>query len=786
MQPLTMEGLDVCPLEESAALLKFTLRAAHAGSWAWDIVTGEVFWSEEFHHLAGTSPATCQPSYAAWLQTIHPQDQQNAVQEMQVALEERRELNNEFRMIRSDGAVRWMRSQGRALYDSGGKPTRMVGVTFDINKSKLAEEALRRREEELRIITNGVPALISYVDTEQRYRFNNTMYEEWFGHRREEISGKHVREVLGDVAYEEIRPHVESALAGRETRFETWIQYRGAGLRCVEARYVPHTDDQGEVQGFFALVTDVSERKHVEERHRLQAEELATLMDATPAAVWVTHDPDCRTISGSHAGYELLRMPVGSNLCKTAGDEDAVPHFKVLKDGVELTPDELPMQRAARGAEVRGFEGEVVFDDGSRLHLFGNAMPLHGPEGKVRGAIGAFVDITQRKLAEEALKESDRRKDDFLAMLAHELRNPLAPIRNAVQVMRQLGTQDPRLQEMRDVVDRQTDQLAHIVDDLLDISRISLGKVEFRKEKTDFLTVIGRAVETSRPFIDARGHRLTVSLPPEPLQVEGDVTRLTQVVSNLLHNAAKYTETGGDIRVTVEGRGPEVQIRVKDNGIGIPAAVLPHVFDLFTQSEHTLGRSEGGLGIGLSLVKNIVEVHGGTVRAFSAGPGQGTEVVVSLPAWTGTSHPAPAETANLAVERHAFPNRRRILVVDDNVDTAESMALLLGLEGHEVRTAYDGPSAIETAEALQPHVVLLDIGLPKMSGHEVAQHLRQQEETRLALLIALSGYGQEEDRQRAMDSGFDHHLIKPIDYGALKTLIDSGCPRGPGGEAPGS
>jgi signal transduction histidine kinase len=300
------------------------------------------------------------------------------------------------------------------------------------------------------------------------------------------------------------------------------------------------------------------------------------------------------------------------------------------------------MQRAARGVEVRGFEEEVVFDDGSRLHLFGNAMPLYDPEGKVRGAIGAFVDITQRKLAEEALKDADRRKDDFLAMLAHELRNPLAPIRNAVQVMRHLGSQDPRLQEMRDVVDRQTDQLAHIVDDLLDISRISLGKVVLRKEKTDLSTIIGRAVETSRPFIAARGHRLTVSLPPESLQIDGDVTRLVQVVSNLLHNAAKYTETGGDIWVTAEGRGPEVQIRVKDNGVGIPAAVLPHVFDLFTQSEHTLGRSEGGLGIGLTLVKNIVEMHGGTVRVLSAGQGQGTEVVVSLPAATAPSHPALA------------------------------------------------------------------------------------------------------------------------------------------------
>ena len=396
-------------------------------------------------------------------------------------------------------------------------------------------------------------------------------------------------------------------------------------MRCFDVRIAKLGD------GFVATWRDVTERKRAEESYRLRAEELTALMDATPAAIWIAHDTDCRTITGSRVAHEMLRVPKGENLSKTAPEENPVPHFKVLKDGVELAPDELPIQQAARGAEIRDFEEEIVFDDGVRLHLFGNAMPLHGPDGEVRGAIGAFVDITQRKRAEEALKDSDRRKDEFLAMLAHELRNPLAPIRNALHVLRRLGPSDGRHGQMYDIMDRQTEQLTRMVEDLLDISRIGQGKITLRKESIDLSTIVGRAVETSRPLIQESGHTLSVSLPPKTLRLEGDLARLSQALSNLLNNAAKYTENGGQIWLTAETQGADVWIRVKDSGIGIPVEILPRVFDLFSQADRALDRAQGGLGIGLALVKSFVEMHGGTVRAFSAGPGQGSELIISLP-----------------------------------------------------------------------------------------------------------------------------------------------------------
>jgi two-component system CheB/CheR fusion protein len=367
----------------------------------------------------------------------------------------------------------------------------------------------------------------------------------------------------------------------------------------------------------------------------------------------------------------------------------------------------------------------------------------------------------------EALAEADRRKDEFLAMLGHELRNPLAPIRNAVQVLRRLGPPDPNLRRTTDLIDRQVQAMARLVDDLLDVSRITGGKIKLQREQVDLAAVVARGVETVRPLIDARGHALAVALPREPLRVEADATRLAQVVSNLLHNAAKYTEEGGHIWLTVERRLGEAWVRVRDDGLGIPTELLPQVFDLFTQGDRSLARSEGGLGIGLTLVKKLVELHGGGVEAHSEGPGRGSEFVVRLPV---LPRQAPVEVG-AEPDGHTPVPPRRVLVVDDNVDAAESLALLLRVERHEVRTAHDGPTALHVAEAFRPEVVLLDIGLPRMDGYEVARRLRGQAGFQKALLVALTGYGQDEDRRRAEEAGFDAYLVKPADPAALHELL---------------
>jgi signal transduction histidine kinase/CheY-like chemotaxis protein len=369
------------------------------------------------------------------------------------------------------------------------------------------------------------------------------------------------------------------------------------------------------------------------------------------------------------------------------------------------------------------------------------------------------------------IQEADRRKTEFLAMLAHELRNPLAPIRNAVQLLRYQGGNDPQLEWARDIIDRQVQQMARLVDDLLDVSRITRGKINLQMEPIDAAAVVSRAVETSRPLIDARHHELTVSVLPEPLMVQADSTRLAQVLSNLLNNAAKYTEDGGHVWLTVAREGDEAVFRVRDSGMGIPPELLSSVFDLFIQADRSLDRSQGGLGIGLTLVRRLVELHGGTVKAFSAGPGKGSEFVVRLPVLKNV--PAPERSVKSVSPPQKNGRSRRILVVDDNVDATESLALLLRLTGHEVSIAHDGQAALQLATTFRPSVVLLDLGLPGMSGYEVAQQMRRLPALTDTVLVALTGYGQDEDRQRSRAAGFDHHLVKPIDPESLPRLLDS-------------
>jgi len=382
----------------------------------------------------------------------------------------------------------------------------------------------------------------------------------------------------------------------------------------------------------------------------------------------------------------------------------------------------------------------------------------------------AAIAIDNARLYRE-VQDADRRKNEFLAMLAHELRNPLAPIRSAVHVLRLLGSADPQVRWAQDVIDRQVQQMVRLVDDLLDVSRITRGKITLQTEPVDLGAVVARAVETSRPLIDQREHQLTVSLPREPVRVEADATRLAQVLANLLNNAAKYTEKGGYIGLGATLEDGEAVVRVRDSGMGIPAEMLSSIFDLFTQVDRALDRSQGGLGIGLTLVRRLVEMHRGTVQAFSAGPGRGSEFVVRLPALPD-ARPRPAACNGIVEARRASEGPpHRVLVVDDNVDGAESVALLLRLFGHEVRVAHDGLAALAAVEAFRPEVVLLDIGLPGMDGLEVARTLRQQPDLKDVLLVALTGYGREEDRRRTQEAGFDVHLVKPVHANDLPPLL---------------
>ncbi len=456
---------------------------------------------------------------------------------------------------------------------------------------------------------------------------------------------------------------------------------------------------------------------------------------------------------GEHNGLELLREAVSAGVKAPVifltGQGERELDIEAMKAGaadylVKGKIDAALLERSIRYA----LERQRYHDSLRRMHA--------SLEEKVR----------ERTLA---LEDANRRKDEFLAMLAHELRNPLAPIRNALHIIGMRGPE--RRQSVRqawEIVDRQVDHMVRLVDDLLDVSRITRGKINLQKQPLDVSAIVSRAVEGSRPLIDSRGHTLEIHLPDDAGRVEGDPVRLAQVLWNLLNNAAKYTPEGGHIRLTVEKGEGEVVLRVRDTGMGIPADVLPAIFDLFTQAERTLERAEGGLGIGLTLVRQLTEMHDGTVEATSAGPGQGSEFVVRLPLLMD----APLADGTVgAADDGGSSRRRRILVVDDNRDSAESLATLLRLVGNEVKTAHDGRQALETAAAYRPDMVLLDIGLPVLNGYEVARRLRTEPSYGRAVLVALTGYGSEEDRRRSLSAGFDHHMVKPVDFDSLRTLL---------------
>jgi len=426
------------------------------------------------------------------------------------------------------------------------------------------------------------------------------------------------------------------------------------------------------------------------------------------------------------------------------------------------------IERVLAGERVE-YEVEVDLRGGG--HRWYNCVytPSRDGAGVPNGWVAVVTNISDRKALEHGLREEARRKDEFLAVLAHELRNPLAPIRNAVRFLSLLQPMDPKLRWAHDVIERQVDHLVHLVDDLLDVARISRGKVELRKERAELPGIVERAIEASRPVIEGAKHRLAVKLPTQPLYLDADMTRISQVLSNLLNNAAKYTREGGSIELTAERAGPEVLIQVRDNGIGIPKDMLSRIFDMFTQVDASLDRSQGGLGIGLTIVKRMVELHGGRVEAASEGPGKGSTFSVRLPLAASQDSALPAALSGTL--RAQLGSGLRVLVVDDNKDAAESLAMLLQLLGHSVRTTSDGPKALQEAQSHRPDLILLDIGMPGMDGYEVARRLRQLEESRDAMIVALTGWGQLEDRRRSREAGFDHHMVKPPDLAEVERML---------------
>jgi PAS domain S-box-containing protein len=580
------------------------------------------------------------------------------------------------------------------------------------------------------------------------------------GYNAEEIVGRHFSVFYPPESIASGWPEHELRVAEAAGRFgeEGWRMRKDGTRFWASVVITALRNRDGSPRGFLKITRDLTERKLAEEGLRQGEERFRLLIEGVQDYAIFMLDPQGK-IASWNVGAERIKG--------YKADEIIGRHFSVFypPDAVAQGRPDWELRTALQQGRVED-EGWRLRKDGTQFWANAIITALRDKDGTLRGFAKIVRDMTDRRKI-EALQRADRQKNEFLALLAHELRNPLAPIRNALYIMGQPEASAANATRAREIAERQVQHMSRLLDDLIDVARVSRGGMELRREIVDIDIAVASAVEAVHPLVQDSRHQLTVAVPPRTLWVEADPARLEQVLINLLTNAVKYTDPGGHIWVTAAAEGGEVVLRVRDSGIGIDPVMLPRVFELFVQAERRMDRAVGGVGIGLSLVKKLVELHGGSVQAFSAGLGRGTELVVRLPA---AKTPGAAERAD-AEGRPADMFGLRILVVDDNINAADSLATLLELSGHEVRVAYEGEAALLVAEAFKPQVVLLDIGMPGMDGYEVGRALRQKPQTRSALLVAITGWGAPEDLRRSKEAGFDHHLVKPVEPSALQRLL---------------
>lgn len=622
-----------------------------------------------------------------------------------------------------------------------------------------------RHATESRVVAtlNGITDGFVTLSSDWRYTYANDEAVRMLQFSRSEMIGRSLWEMFPELTGS---PFQDALIQAASQRVVTEI----ADTAPVRGRWYVnrvHPTGDGSMSIYFR---DVTEQRAADARAFRSEQQARTLINALPGSAAFVVDRELRyTLAGGEALQIAGVRPedfVGKKLTE-ALDADLIstyePHFRGALSGLPFTHEH---DRDGRSYISRG-------------------VPLRTEEGEVYAAVVVSHDITERKTAEEALRSADRRKDDFLAILAHELRNPLAPIANALEVIKCADGDATLIQQQCAMMDRQLQQMVRLIDDLMDVSRITRNKLQLRRTPVDIASIVRDSVEACRPLLDRGGHPVELKLPADRVMLDGDGTRLTQVFGNLLTNACKYSEPGGRITVVAQRDGNDAVVSIADTGVGISPEMLEIIFEPFTQLDHSVDRARGGLGIGLSLVKQLVVLHGGSVRAESNGLGQGTRFIVCLPALAESAeaqsrrsaaeaphHSALAQASVMETE-FASLNARRILVVDDNRDAADSLATLLRLRGNDTRTAHDGAEAVRLAAAYQPHVVLLDIGMPLMNGYDACRAIRQQQSGERCVMIALTGWGQDADRRKSKEAGFDGHLVKPVDFMELLALLPS-------------
>lgn len=616
----------------------------------------------------------------------------------------------------------------------------------------------------------------------------NRSAEEIHGYQPDEILGEHFSRFFPAEANAQGLPAQQLEQAAQHGRYEAeeWRVRKCGTPFWANVTISALRDKTGTLQGFSSVTRDLTERKRHEEELRQSEERFRLLVESVQDYAIFLLDPQGRVASWN-SGAEAIKG--------YKGDEIIGEHFSRFYPA-EVVAQGWPEYELKTAHQAGRFEDEGwrVRKDGSKFWANVIITALRDSNGQLWGYSKVTRDLTERRQAEERLREvnveleqrvkerteelwqknaalvaANRHKDEFLATLAHELRNPLAPIRTGLEVLKIAGDDQQVAEETRQMMQQQLEQMVRLIDDLLEVSRLTRGKLRLRKERMELGPVIRNALETTRPLVEESEHTLLVNLPSEPIHLDADPVRLAQIFSNLISNAAKYTDPGGHILVNVEANGTDVVVSVRDTGIGIPADHLPKVFEMFSQVESALDRSKGGLGIGLALVRGLVQMHKGTVIARSEGLGKGSEFIVRLPRLL-PSKPVTSESASS--DELAPPGSQcRILLVDDNYDAARIFATMLKIMGHDVRTAHDGVEAVQMASAFQPQLVLLDIGMPRMNGYEAARRIRSEVWGQDMRLVAVTGWGQEEDRRRALDAGFDHHLVKPIEVTAIQKII---------------
>jgi PAS domain S-box-containing protein len=673
------------------------------------------------------------------------------------------------RYVATSAPVRFRRTPGGAeeerlldfiyepITDDAGRVTGIFCEGFDVTEQRAAERALKRSEEQLRLATEAAEVGLWDVDL-----VTNTLYwpprvKRMFGispdvavsmadfyaglhpQDRDGVSAEFAaavdpaRRALYDVEYRTI---------GKEDGILRWVAAKGRGI----------FDDSGSCVRVIGTALDISARKHSEAQLREREERLRAIVETTPECVKLVAR-NGRLLQMNPSGLAMIEAPaaeyvVGRNVLELIAPEhrDAYRRFN---------------ERVCDGAKAT-LEFDVIGLLGTRRHMETHGAPLRMPDGTVV-QLGVTRDVTARRAAEEALRDSDRRKDEFIATLSHELRNPLAPLRNALQILQTRATHDAGAAPIHEMMERQVNHLVRLVDDLLEVSRIQHGAFELRSQRVELATVVRNAVETCEPLIREAGHRLDVALPDRNVWLYGDPVRLGQILANLLNNAARYTPHGGRISVKAHAVGGILSISVRDTGAGFVESTAPRLFEMFSRGKHSTG-----LGIGLALARRLAELHGGTIKAASAGPGQGAEFTVSLP--------LPSDQSGMPAKRARGSDSfrgHRVLVVDDNQDAAESIRTLLELLEAEARVAFDGAQALALFREYDANIVLLDIGMPGMDGYEVARALRERYPERNVQIVALTGWGQDQDRARTRAAGFDRHLVKPVDFATLEALFES-------------